>query len=57
MKFSQLPAGLSFDDKTRIMMMAINSKKLEEDKIGDFGPLVSIYVAYIRLHKSKTTWI
>lgn len=28
MKFSQLPAGLSFDDKTRIMMMANQLKKV-----------------------------
>jgi hypothetical protein len=28
MKFSQLPPGLSFDDKTRIMMMANQLKKV-----------------------------
>ena len=28
MKFSQLPAGLSFDDKTRIMMMANQLKQV-----------------------------
>ncbi len=28
MKFSQLPAGLSFDDKTKIMMMANQLKKV-----------------------------